>query len=89
MRTIIEILFEDYVFDPSIIDLVLWFPHLSWSQFFAATISVLTWSWISDRLWRAAMKAVRRKIISVLFPNLRNYVIFGVRLGRILEALAR
>ena len=67
MRTILEIVFEDYVFDPSIIDLVLWFPHLSWAQFIAATVSVLTWSWISERLWRLVIKAIRRRLFAYLF----------------------
>ena len=88
MRALFELIFEDYWFDPSIIDLVLWFPHLSWGQFLAATLSVLTWSWVSERLWRWVMRALRKKLIALLFPNLRTRSIFGIGLGKLLHLIA-
>lgn len=50
---------EGYLFDPGLIDLVVWFPHLSWSEFMASLATVAGWRWISDRIERAVMRRLR------------------------------
>lgn len=69
MKTIIMGLLEDYIFDPSIVDLVLWFPHLDVAEFICATLAVLSWSWLSERLWRSA----RAALVILLAPLLGRY----------------
>lgn len=51
---------EGYVFDPGIVDLVLWFPHLGWVDFSASLVVVLCWRWVSDRIEQAAARHLRR-----------------------------
>lgn len=51
---------EGYVFDPSFVDVVLWFPHLSWIEFGASLSAVLCWRWVSDRIEQAVMQRIRR-----------------------------
>lgn len=69
MKTLIFSLLEDYLFDPSLIDLILWFPHLELFDFVTAAVAVLTWSWVSDRLWRTA----RALLVVKLSPMLGRY----------------
>ena len=57
---------EGYVFDPGFVDVVLWFPHLSWLEFGASLSAVLCWRWISDRIEQALMRRARRMAASVL-----------------------
>lgn len=59
-------LIESYLFDPSLLDLVLWFPDLSWGEFAGSLLAVLAWRWISDRLERAAMNRLRPLAATVL-----------------------
>ncbi len=80
MRFIFETLFEEYVYDPSIIELVLWFPHLSWGQFATATLAILSWNWISERLWRAVRGYLRSWASRMLGPVLQPIWIEIVRL---------
>lgn len=51
---------EGYVFDPSFVDVVLWFPHLSWIEFGTSLGAVLCWRWVSDRIERAVTRRMRR-----------------------------
>ncbi len=60
MRFILNSIAEAYELDPSIIDLVLWFPHLTWGQFMAAALAVLAWSWVSAQITRALSRATRQ-----------------------------
>lgn len=53
-------MFEGYLFDPSLVDVVLWFPHLSWGEFGTSLTAVLCWRWVSDRIEKAVMRRVRR-----------------------------
>ncbi len=53
--------------DPGVIDLVVWFPHLTWQQFLCACVAVLTWSWISEQLRRLAVYWLRRHLSALLF----------------------
>ncbi len=69
MKTLIFSLLEDYLFDPSLIDLVLWYPHLELPDFAVAAAAVLAWSWVSERLWRTA----RMLLITKLSPVLGRY----------------
>lgn len=69
MKTLIFSLLEDYLFDPSLIDLILWFPHLELFDFATAAVAVLTWSWVSERLWRTA----RSFLVVKLSPMLGRY----------------
>lgn len=57
---------ENYVFDPGIVDLVLWFPHLSWVDFSASLAAVLCWRWISDRIEQAAARHLRSAMSRLL-----------------------
>lgn len=59
--------FEGYVFDPSFVDVVLWFPHLSWLEFATSLTAVLCWRWISDRIEQAVMRRARRSASRLLF----------------------
>ncbi len=76
MKTLIFSILEDYLFDPSVIDLILWFPHLEFWDFATATAAVLTWSWVSDRLWRTARALLVLKLSPVLgrYAFLLRYV---------------
>lgn len=53
-------LFERFVFDPSLIDLVVWFPYLSWHDFAVSVVTVLAWRIVSDRMERFASFHIRR-----------------------------
>jgi hypothetical protein len=53
-------LFERFVFDPSLIDLVVWFPYLSWHDFIVSAVTVLAWRMVSERMERFASFHVRR-----------------------------
>ena len=64
MKTLIETLFGELWFDPSIIDLVLWFPHLSWRDFIVSAIAVLTWNWLCDGLWRLAAQWSKDRLLA-------------------------
>ena len=64
---VLDNLFEGISVDPGVIDLVLWFPNLTWSQFICATAAVLTWSWVSDQLRRLVCRLLRRQLSRVLF----------------------
>ena len=57
---------EGYIFDPSFIDLVVWFPHLSWAEFMASLATVIGWRWVSDRIERACTLRLRRVIAAGL-----------------------
>lgn len=57
---------EGYIFDPSLIDLVVWFPHLSWPEFAASLATVLGWRWVADRIERACMRQIRRLAAALL-----------------------
>lgn len=57
---------EGFIFDPSLIDLVVWFPHLSWSEFGASLATVLAWRWLTDRVERALVTRARRVTARVL-----------------------
>ena len=79
MRFLFNALAEIYEVDPSVIDLVLWFPHLTWGQFLAATFGVIVWSWLSAQISKALgailrsyLFALARTVISRLaeFPGL-------------------
>jgi len=69
MKSLLLGLIEDYVFDPGIVDLVLWFPHLDPRDFVVASLAVLGWNWLSERLWRT----LRRTLIRWLAPVLGRY----------------
>ena len=53
-------LFERFVFDPSLIDLVVWFPYLSWHDFAVSAATVVAWRMISERMERFASFHIRR-----------------------------
>lgn len=57
---------ERFVFDPSLVDLVMWFPHLSWSEFAVSTATVLTWKYVSDRIERFIMYRMRMLAATLL-----------------------
>lgn len=50
---------ERFVFDPSVIDLVMWFPHLSWTELAISSATVFTWKYVSDRIERLIMYQIR------------------------------
>lgn len=52
MLNAVKEVFERFVFDPSLIDLVLWFPHLSWHDLAVSTATVIGWRILSERLER-------------------------------------
>lgn len=52
--------FERFVFDPSLIDLVVWYPYLSWHDFMISLATVVAWRMISDRMSRFASFHIRR-----------------------------
>lgn len=57
---------EGYIFDPSFIDLVVWFPHLSWGEFGASLAAVMGWRWVTDRIERACTTQARRIVAAAL-----------------------
>ena len=57
---------EGYVFDPSIVDVVLWFPHLGWADFSVSLAVVLCWRWVSDRIEQAAARNLRHALSRLL-----------------------
>lgn len=60
MLTTLRDIFERFVFDPSLIDLVVWFPYLSWHDFAVSTATVVAWRLVSDRMERFASYYLRR-----------------------------
>lgn len=70
MRILFDTLLESYDIDPNIIDLVLWFPYLSWEQFAAACAGVLAWMWVCDRVFkilRAGLRGCARLVAKRVF----------------------
>ena len=59
-------LFEQFVFDPSVIDLVVWYPYLTWNELLMSTVMVLAWRLIADRIERFVTYHVRRMAASLL-----------------------
>jgi len=53
-------IFERFVFDPSLIDLVVWFPYLSWHDFIASALTVVAYKVVSDRMERFVSFYIRR-----------------------------
>lgn len=51
---------ERFVFDPSLVDLVLWFPHLSWNEFGASAATVVVYKFISTQIEKLATFHLRR-----------------------------
>lgn len=51
---------ERFVFDPSLVDLVLWFPHLTWNEFAASTVTVLVYKFVSQQVEKLASYHLRR-----------------------------
>jgi len=49
-----------FAFDFSVIDLVLWFPRMSWSEFAGSTAAVLSWCWLSNQLENSLNRRFRR-----------------------------
>lgn len=60
MLNAVKEVFERFVFDPSVIDLVLWYPHLSWGELAVSTATVIGWRILSDRLERFMSFHIRR-----------------------------
>lgn len=58
---------EGFLFDPSVVDLVMWFPHLTWGEFGASLATVLGWRWLTDRIEKALVTRLRRVASDVLF----------------------
>lgn len=57
---------EGLLLDFSVIDLVLWFPHMTWSEFTYSLAAVIGWNWVSDRIWDEAKAFVRPRIIALI-----------------------
>lgn len=60
MFNAVKEVFERFVFDPSLVDLVVWFPYLSWHDFIVSVATVLAWRIVSDRMERFASFHIRR-----------------------------
>jgi hypothetical protein len=60
MLTSVREVFERFVFDPSFVDLVLWYPHLGWSDFAVSTATVIGWRLASERMERFMTFHIRR-----------------------------
>lgn len=58
---------ERFVFDPSLVDLVLWFPHLSWEDFFVSALVVCSWKLVTDRMEKLVGNHIRRALARGLF----------------------
>lgn len=67
MLTAVREVFERFVFDPSVIDLVVWFPYLSWHDFAVSLATVIAWRLVSDRMERFVSYYVRRAFAKGLF----------------------
>jgi hypothetical protein len=80
MDWLIDQAWTGYLWDYSIVDLVLWFPHLSWSEFLAAASLVLAWNFLSDRLWAMARVALARVVRLLLGPTPRPWLVWVLRL---------
>jgi hypothetical protein len=59
--------FEGFVFDPSLIDLVVWYPYLSWQELFTWAATVLVWRFVFERFERFAAYHSRRVLSWGLF----------------------
>lgn len=57
---------EGYLFDPSFVDIVVWFPHLSWGEFAVSVVTVAGWRWLTDRIEKAIMTRLRRAASALL-----------------------
>lgn len=57
---------ERFVFDPSLVDLVVWFPHLTWREFAVSAGTVFAWKYVSDRIERFIMYRVRMLAAALL-----------------------
>ncbi|MDX2289688.1 MAG: hypothetical protein NW217_12805 [Hyphomicrobiaceae bacterium] len=82
MRSVVQTLIEDHLLNPGIIDLVFWFPHLTWGELGVAALSVLGWGFVCERIWRAVRALLLRLAARA----------FGTRLrlvGTVLRVLAR
>lgn len=64
---------EGYVFDPSLIDLVVWFPHLTWIEFASSLAVVVSWRIVMDRIERFFSRAARR-VTARLLLRLALYI---------------
>jgi len=73
MLTAVREVFERFVFDPSVIDLVVWFPYLSWHDFAVSLATVIAWRMVSDRMERFASYYLRRAFAGGLL-RLAHYV---------------
>jgi hypothetical protein len=60
MLTTLRDILERFVFDPSLIDLVVWFPYLSWHDFAVSVATVVAWRMVSERMERYASYYLRR-----------------------------
>jgi hypothetical protein len=60
-------LLERFVFDPSVIDLVVWYPHLTWGEFLVSTLTVLVWRFVTERIERLLAYHARRVLAWLLF----------------------
>lgn len=60
-------LIEHFVFDPSLVDLVLWFPHLSWEDFLYSALVVCSWKVVTDRMETFVGNHIRRAVARGLF----------------------
>lgn len=76
MLSAIKEIFEKFVFDPSLIDLVLWFPHLSWSDFAMSTATVVAWRFLSEKVESYMSFHIRRvcatglyRLAAIVEPN--------------------
>lgn len=69
MRGFLSWLLEDIVFDASMIDLVLWFPHLGWIEFAGCVLAVCVWNFIADRI----VNAIKWAILDAVGPRLGRY----------------
>lgn len=66
MLSVLEDIAERVLFDPGFIDLVVWFPHLTWSEFAASLAVVSGWRWFKESIERAASKRLRRAAARLL-----------------------
>ncbi|MDX2258135.1 MAG: hypothetical protein NW205_04390 [Hyphomicrobiaceae bacterium] len=69
-----------YLWDYSVVDLVLWYPHLTWTEFLAAATCVLAWNFLSDRLWTMFRAALARIVWTALGPGANLWLVWAVRL---------
>ena len=57
---------DGWVFDPSLVDLVVAYPYLSWNQFGASLVLVVGWKWTTDRAERFVIYHLRRFVARML-----------------------